>query len=84
MLERVSVYLEYQDHCSHVQWPPPSALVAKVSRQGESCKEACYREGECIIVQCIYAWLFVIIAKGTPLDIVLKFDVLKITACTYV
>ena len=46
LLERLAVYIENQDFCApgH-QWPPKSTLVAKVSEQGESCKDLCYRHG---------------------------------------
>ncbi len=47
MLERVLVYLENQVFCypDH-QWPGVDSLVTIVSKEAESCKDACFREGE--------------------------------------
>lgn len=44
-LERVAIYLENQQFCLPHQWPPPSELQPRISKLGESCKDACYREG---------------------------------------
>lgn len=46
MLERVMVYLQNQDFCSPHQWPGRDSLVTTVSKEAESCKDACFREGE--------------------------------------
>lgn len=45
LLERVAIYLENQQFCLPHQWPPASELRTRISKLGESCKEACYREG---------------------------------------
>ena len=48
MLERVAVLLENQEFCTSHQWPPATVLETRVSKEGESCKDACYREGMCM------------------------------------
>ena len=49
MLERVAVLLENQQFCTPHQWPPAEVLETRVSKEGESCKDACYREGMCTL-----------------------------------
>jgi hypothetical protein len=45
MLERITAYLNNQQHCRPHQWPPSDSLVARVSQPGVSCKQTCYDEG---------------------------------------
>ena len=46
MLERITAYLSNQKFCEPYQWPPVEVLKTRISEPDQSCKDACYSEGE--------------------------------------